>query len=186
MPWCISCMAITRINENRHEYTIGLAMYRLLLIIAIMLAAVAMALSLAHALELPGKMRLDKDTYLAVQKIYYPGFTIGGIAEPLGIIALLVLLVLTPSASTRFWWILAALLAMVVTHAIFWFVTQPVNSFWTKDAQLTGLAAMFFSLFPADVAGDWSKLRDIWEYSHLARSVFAMLSFLLLLITVTG
>jgi hypothetical protein len=26
-----------------------------------------MALSLAHALELPGKLRLDKETYLAVQ-----------------------------------------------------------------------------------------------------------------------
>jgi hypothetical protein len=43
-----------------------------------MLAAVTMALSLAHALELPGKLRLGKEQYLAVQPIYYPGFTIGG------------------------------------------------------------------------------------------------------------
>jgi hypothetical protein len=40
--------------------------------------AVAMALSLAHALEFPGKLRLGKDAYLAVQQIYYPGFTFGG------------------------------------------------------------------------------------------------------------
>jgi hypothetical protein len=40
-----------------------------------------MALSLAHALEVPGKLRLNKEQYLAVQTIYYPGFTLGGIAE---------------------------------------------------------------------------------------------------------
>ena len=57
-------------------------------------------------------MRLDKVTYLAVQKIYYPGFTIGGIAEPVGIIVLLALIALTPYASTRFWWTVAAFLAL--------------------------------------------------------------------------
>jgi hypothetical protein len=69
-----------------------------------------MALSLAHALELPGKMRLGKDAYLSVQTIYYPGFTIGGIAEPLGILALIALLVFVPLGAAasggrrpRFW-----------------------------------------------------------------------------------
>ncbi|HET7883004.1 MAG TPA: hypothetical protein VFL55_19120 [Acetobacteraceae bacterium] len=37
-----------------------------------------MALSLAHALEVPGKLRLPRETYIAVQQISYPGFTIGG------------------------------------------------------------------------------------------------------------
>jgi hypothetical protein len=40
-------------------------------IMTVMLAAVTMALSLAHALELPGKLRLNKEQYLAVQAIYY-------------------------------------------------------------------------------------------------------------------
>ena len=35
-------------------------------------------------------------------------------------------------------------------------------------------------------AGDWSKLRDTWEYSHVARAVFAMLSLLCLSIAVTA
>jgi len=47
-------------------------------VVTVFLVAVAMALALSHALELPGKMRLDKQTYLAMQPIYYPGFTIGG------------------------------------------------------------------------------------------------------------
>jgi hypothetical protein len=45
----------------------------------------------AHALELPGKLRLDRDAYLAVQTIHYPGFTIvGGIGEAGGLIVTLV------------------------------------------------------------------------------------------------
>ncbi|MER9657196.1 hypothetical protein NKJ26_27580 [Mesorhizobium sp. M0152] len=38
----------------------------------IVIVALPMALSVAHALELPGKMRLDERTYRAVQQIYYP------------------------------------------------------------------------------------------------------------------
>jgi hypothetical protein len=47
-----------------------------------------------------------------------------------------------------------------------------VNNFWTKDIELTGLGATFFSLFaPEASGGDWSRLRDVWEYSHVARGL---------------
>src|ERR687895_1371780 len=79
----------------------GGQMFLIIQVVTVFLVAVAMSLSLAHALELPGKMRLDKDTYLAVQDIYYPGFTYGGLGEGLGMVATLVLLLLTPSDSAR-------------------------------------------------------------------------------------
>jgi hypothetical protein len=47
-------------------------------VVTVLLIATTMSLALAHVLELPGKLRLDQQTYLAVQTIYYPGFTIGG------------------------------------------------------------------------------------------------------------
>ena len=50
-------------------------MFDILQVVTVLLVAVAMALTLAHALELPGKMRLTKDVYYAMQHIYYPGFT---------------------------------------------------------------------------------------------------------------
>jgi hypothetical protein len=53
-------------------------MFFALQVATVFLVSIAMALSLAHALELPGKLRLDKEAYLTVQPIYYPGFTIGG------------------------------------------------------------------------------------------------------------
>ncbi len=44
----------------------------LLLVVAIVIPPVA------HALEMPGKLRLGLEQYRAVQPIYYPGFTIIG------------------------------------------------------------------------------------------------------------
>jgi len=52
-------------------------MFNTLQILTTLLVAIAMAMALAHALELPGKLRLTKEAYLAIQPIYYPGFTIG-------------------------------------------------------------------------------------------------------------
>ncbi|TJW72478.1 MAG: hypothetical protein E5X43_31250, partial [Mesorhizobium sp.] len=82
---------------------------RAFMIVTLLLVAITMALSLAHALELPGKLRLNEATYKSVQTIYYPGFTIGGFAEIGGIVALAILLYLTPYPGARFWWTLAAL-----------------------------------------------------------------------------
>jgi hypothetical protein len=164
-------------------------MFRFMQILSVVLVAVAMAPALAHALELPGKMRLSKDTYLAVQPIYYPGFTIGGgIGEAGGMIALIVLLFLTPYVSTSFWWTLAALLLLLAMHLTYWVVTHPVNNFWLRETKLAGVGATFFSLFSSRRArggADWSKLRDVWEYSHVARAILAMLSLISLLIAVT-
>jgi hypothetical protein len=71
--------------------------------------------AVAHALELPGKLRLQKETYLAVQPIYYPGFTvIGGVGEVLGLLATFALVWVTPRGSDVFWLTLSA--------ASFWFV----------------------------------------------------------------
>jgi|GEM_PF-3012637 len=51
-------------------------------------------------------MRLGKEAYLAVQPIYYPGFTwAGGLGEAAGMVAVLVLLLLTPIGSADFWWV---------------------------------------------------------------------------------
>jgi hypothetical protein len=150
-------------------------------LICLFFVAIAKALTLAHALELPGKMLLDRDTYLAVQKIYYPGFTIGGAAEPLGIIALLLLLYLAPPEGNRYWWALTAFGALVAMHLIYWFVTHPVNNFWTRDIKLEGVGVTFFSLLAPKLNGDdWMRLRVVWEYSHAARAVLGMISFVCL------
>jgi hypothetical protein len=77
-------------------------------------------------------------------------------------------------------------------HAIFWFVTQPVNRAWI-DAQTLGSAgARFFSVGAEHELGrdrgapssDWSALRDRWEHSHVQRAALAATSFVALVIAV--
>ena len=91
-------------------------MLHMLQVVTLMLVAVTMALSLAHALEYPGKMRLSKQEYLATQTIYYPGFTLCGIAEGVSVIALGLLAFLMRGSGAAFWLTLAAFLAVAALH----------------------------------------------------------------------
>jgi Domain of unknown function (DUF1772) len=163
-------------------------MLLILQVVAVTLVSVAMALALAHALELPGKMRLSEETYRAVQPIYYPGFTIGGgFGEGLGLLALLALLFLTPSGSAAFWLTLAAFVALAAMHGAYWLLTHPVNNFWVKDIGMGKAGSAFFGIGGPTQAGhapDWRALRDRWEYSHVVRAALGLISQTLLIIAI--
>lgn len=158
-------------------------MMQTLKILAVIVTSIPMGLSLAHALELPGKYRLDRDSYLAMPSVYYPGFTVGGAAEPLSILIVLAV-VLMQSQTLALWLAVLALISLIAMHAIFWIVTQPVNRFWLTGSNLSGLGASFFAGAPA-AERDWMVLRDRWEYSHLARAVCAVIAFVALVIVST-
>jgi len=160
-------------------------------VLTVLLAAIAMGLALAHALEYPGKLRLDEQTYTVVQTIYYPGFTIGGIAEPLAAIAVLVLLGILRDQTVQFSCLLVAFLALAAMHAVFWSVTQPVNRYWLKNQNLSKAGAKFFDtghINTIDRSGigeaDWKYLRNRWEYSHIVRTVLSTIAFIAITIVV--
>ena len=159
-------------------------MFVTLQVVTLILVAIAMALTLAHALEWPGKARLSKDEYLAVQPIYYPGFTFGGVAEPLGLVLLIVLMVLTPPRSAAFALTAGAFVALAGSHAAYWMLTHPVNNFWLKDHELKGAGARFFAFDPLNRGGsataDWTALRDRWEMSHALRAALGFASLVLI------
>jgi hypothetical protein len=167
-------------------------MFLILQVATVLLVAIAMSLALAHALELPGKRRLDQETYRAVQTIYYPGFTYGGFSECLGIIALLALLLATPTWSARFTCTLVALVCLVSMHGVYWVITHPVNRFWLRDTELKDLGGKFFAFDPLKRQiqenlhdeGMWRGLRDRWEYSHVARAVLGTMALIALLVAV--
>jgi hypothetical protein len=149
-----------------------------------------MAPALAHAFEFPGKMRLNRDTYVAVQAIYYPGFTIAGISEPLSLIAVIMLLSVTPPQTAAFWLTLVALFGLLGMQVVYWTLTHPANKFWLQSAggTLGNFGGSFFAFDPAGRSEegevDWTKLRDRWEYSHIARAGLAFLSFLSLVLAI--
>jgi hypothetical protein len=157
-------------------------MLQTLQVLSAMTAAFAMAHMLAHTLEFPGKRRLDRDTYLKVQAIYYPGFTIGGAFEPPSIIAAVALLLFTPFGTISFWLIAAGFAGLVAAHAVYWAVTHPVNKVWAKDMQLGKSGGTFFAAGSTTAAGDWTELRDRWEWSHAARAALAVASLVALVV----
>ena len=156
-------------------------MFQLLQILTVLLVAVAMALALAHALELPGKMRLRKEEYVAVQSIYYPGFTIGALFGEFGaIIATLVLLVVTPGDTPAYLLTFVALIALLLMHGLYWVLTHAVNKFWVADQKLGKAGAAFFNPTGETAGENWARLRNRWEYSHVARACCAMVAFIAL------
>src|SRR5262245_981091 len=155
--------------------------------LTLVVVAFTMVPALAHALELPGKMRLTKDVYFEVQHIYYPGFTVAGIFGPLSILLMVWLLFLLPRGTGDFWSALAALCGIVAMEAIYWTVIHPVNKVWVKGLALTGTASGFFGFgrrhpdSGAD-AVDWTALRNRWEYAHAVRAGLGFLTFVALVI----
>ncbi|HET7678765.1 MAG TPA: anthrone oxygenase family protein [Xanthobacteraceae bacterium] len=162
-------------------------MLQILQVVTLMLVAVTMTLALAHALEYPGKMRLSRQEYLATQAIYYPGFTLGGIAEGVSVVALGVLAFLTRGSGAVFWLTLAAFLAVAALHAVYWLLTHPVNNFWVKDVKMHRAGTRFFGLNAARRTGgrepEWTELRDQWERSHLIRAALGVIGLLLLTVS---
>ncbi len=159
-------------------------MVQALQIVTLFLVGVAWAFSFAHAAEMPGKMRLDREAYLAVQTIYYPGFTIGGASEPLAVVATAILLGLTPPESGAFWWTGLALLATTATHLIFWLVTQPVNRIWVREQDMDGAGGAFFAVGATAPDKSWKQLRNRWERSHLVRAGLMTIGFVAMTLAV--
>jgi hypothetical protein len=160
-------------------------------VVTVFLVAVSMGMALAHALEFPGKLRLDEQAYRSVQTIYYPGFTIGGIGEGLAVVATLILMLLMRHEGVSFWLAFSAFVAILAMQGVFWFVTQPTNRCWLKNQSMSKAGTRFFAIDRTNRANsteaiypDWKNLRDRWEYSHLVRAVLASIALVTLVVAV--
>ncbi|MGP1383485.1 MAG: anthrone oxygenase family protein [Thainema sp.] len=122
----------------------------------------------------------------------YPNYLLsrlydGGISEPVSIILTATLLWLTPAGSAEFWLTLLALIGLIGMQAVYWLITHPVNQFWVEGESLDRFSSGFFTFGTRSSSETdtpvWTELRDRWEYSHVARAVFGLLSLVALLIT---
>jgi hypothetical protein len=158
-------------------------------LVVILIVALAAALAVAHALELPGKLRLDKQSYLVVQTIYYPGFTYAGASEGVGVLAILALILVDRPSGARLALLVASLVLLGLMHAAYWAITHPVNKIWTRNLSLDTVSAGFSRLNPAGRSGPansdtdavWRRARDVWEGSHVLRAVLGVGALLTLL-----
>lgn len=150
-------------------------------VLAALSTTMAMVPAVAHALEWPGKRRLDREEYRTVQRIYYPGFTIAGVAEVPSIILTAVALGFSQPGSLDLVLRTVALVGLIAVHGVYWVRVHPVNAFWVEGEDLSKLGAGFFAVRTRSGntrrgSVTWTGLRDRWEAGHLARAVLAVVS----------
>jgi hypothetical protein len=95
-------------------------------ILALLFTALALAPAAAHVLELPNKLKLARDEYLIVQKIYRDWHFLGIVV----LAALLTTFALAVAMRTRpeaFYAAIAAAVCIFAAQFVFWIATLPVN-----------------------------------------------------------
>ena len=105
---------------------------------------------------------------------------------------MIVQLLFTSSRTVAFWLTLVAMFGLIAMQLVYWMFTHPTNKFWLKSPSvaLGDVGGGFFASDPAGRfgsrteggEGDWRKLRNRWEYSHIARAGLAFVSFFFLLL----
>lgn len=135
---------------------------------AVLMVVVALLGPAAHVLEIPGKLRLPPEAWLAVQQNLYAGFPVIGALGYVG--APLVLAAFAWSvrgtAEARAAWIAAGLVAVAL---LLWMaVVAPVN-------------ARIAAATPATLPPDWTAWRTRWEAGHAAAALLVLVALVVLL-----
>lgn len=137
---------------------------RVVRFVALLLTALTVGLAFAHALELGPKLEYEGSLYLRLHRTLYWGFgTIGAVVD-VGAVIAAVVLAFVMRGRPGFRWALLGAAALVVAHVSWWIWVAPVNQ------------AM--RLLPLEnPPAEWVRLRDQWEYTHLARFFAQLVGF---------
>ena len=136
--------------------------------LSLLFAALALAPALAHLMELPNKIGLSREAYLAVQQIYR-GWALLGIVVIGAMVFTFALAVLSRGRGRTFALALIGFLCIVGTQVIFWTFTFPANQ-----------ATANWTTLPEN----WMALRTQWEYSHAASAVLNLIAFVSIALSV--
>jgi Ni/Fe-hydrogenase subunit HybB-like protein len=137
-------------------------------LVAIIAVAVCLIPAGAHLFELPNKMALAPSDYMTAQQIY-SGWALFGIAIHAAIAFTLAHALVAWRDRRARWLSLSGLAAILVTQAIFWTYTFPMNAL-TKN----------WTVAP----DDFEAVRRQWEYSHAANAGLTFLALVLIVAAV--
>jgi hypothetical protein len=140
--------------------------------LSLLLVALTLGMTFAHVMEIPGKLRLDGVTWLAVQHNLYIAFGVAGAAiEVLAILVTWILVFMVRGRRPATWWTLAAAVAVTAGLADWFLLVAPMNaalSVWT----------------PETLPADWTRYRDQWELGHAIHAALFGLGFSALVIAI--
>ena len=129
----------------------------------VLLVALVMGTTLAHALEMPAKMRVSGSFWVECQHLYRFFRYIGGPIEVAAVLISAALAYFTFGRAT-FGASLIASILLIIAFVVWAVVTERVNR---QVAKWTA----------ADIPRDWERWRTRWEYSHLVRFLLHFVAF---------
>jgi hypothetical protein len=145
--------------------------------LTLLLMALLLGLSFAHALEAPSKFRYDAELYVSVQQTLYVEWgppNVGGFLEPAAIVATIVAVFLVRrDRSALILTLLAAVLLLLAFPVVFFWLVAPANAFF-RDASLSAIPP------------DWTLYRQSWEMGHLIRFGLQVVAFSLMVASVVA
>jgi hypothetical protein len=137
-------------------------------LMTLVLAALTLGLSFAHALERPAKMGYDPALYITLQRTLYSEWRpphIGGDVEPAAIGAMILLLFGVRRRHPAFLLTLLATVALLIAFpVVFFWLVEPVNR-------------VFRVAEPFSPPANWLVLRERWEMGHTIRFVLQLVAF---------
>jgi hypothetical protein len=140
--------------------------------VTLLSSALAIALPLAHLLEMPAKRAFEPELYRVINQNLYWGFgTFGAAIEVAAVLACLGLAFVVRRRRPAFALTLSAAVLTVAAHVVFWMFIAPVN------AEIAAWA-------PGGVPEGWTALRDRWEFAHAVRALLFIGGFGFLLASV--
>lgn len=146
-------------------------MLKMLWMLTLVLAALGLVMGGAHLLEMPVRMSYEPGFYLEVTSTLYRYF--GMVGGPLQVLALVLAALVTWRVRGRPAHVatLAGTVCLALSLLLWSLLVQPVNAAWREALGSGGV----------DAVQAYERLRERWEYGHLAAFAAWLMGFTLLL-----
>jgi hypothetical protein len=125
---------------------------------ALTLAALGLTPGAAHVLELPVKLSYSPELYSQVTSTLYALFGSVGAGVQLGALAAVAALAYSSRRLPEFIYVLLGAVCLAVSLLLWAATVAPVNAEWAQAINAT----------PDDISTIYAKLRNRWEYGHVA------------------
>jgi hypothetical protein len=142
-------------------------MLLLVRVAAVVFVALSMGASFAHVLELPAKLDLPGDRYLAVQGIYRYFGAVASVLETGSLVLIVGAILLGWRHASSHALLVLALVFFAASLATWVLVVSPMNA--------------VFASWARDLPVHWTGTRDRWEWGHVAVFGQKLVAFVLLI-----
>jgi uncharacterized membrane protein len=142
--------------------------------IALMLTSLSLSLSMAHLLELPQRIKFERQLWVDVtvfQNVYRLFGSVGAVFEIGAILAAIVLAFLVHKRRSAFYWTLGGAVLLIIAFASWLLFVAPMN-------------AEFARWLTNPIPADWTQYRNQWEYTHAINAIIKLFGFGLLVLSV--